>query len=295
MEHKLRIIFKVIFSSFLTIILGFAVTLMKVSAASGGVQLRLPFQGVYRMTAYFDHESPDYGDNNYIWIYNGEQVAATTLGEGATGEPYPYDGHNGIDWGMVQGTDVLAVASGKVVFSDWRYGETVIVDHGNGYFTFYGHLSQRLVNVGENVSAGQHIGESGDTGSPLSYHLHFSVFHMTEQYTNWDALKIHAVDPFGWRGVGRDPLYSYNQEESTCLWAGVPGDDISCSDIIVEDDGAGWSQSGWWVESTAGNGFRQHWTYVWAQMSAYARLCALGTTILLSWLLPDIRIHSCKQ
>ena len=145
MGRKLWAASKLVVLNLLIIGLGFAATPAKVLAVGGGVRLQLPFQGIYRMTAYFDHESPNYGDNNYIRIYNGEQVAATTLSEGATGEPYPYDGHNGIDWGMVQGTNVLAAASGEVVYSGWKYGETIVLEHENEHFTFYGHLSQRLV------------------------------------------------------------------------------------------------------------------------------------------------------
>lgn len=46
--------------------------------AGGGIVLRPPFDGTYRVTAYFDHESPNYGDNNYIWIYNGERRPANS-------------------------------------------------------------------------------------------------------------------------------------------------------------------------------------------------------------------------
>jgi len=245
--------------------------------AAGGVVLRPPFNGTYRVTAYFDHNRPTYciGANGVITIYNGEQVAANCATQ--TGEPYPYDGHDGWDWSMGTGTDVLAAAAGTVVFStdNWVehpcYGRTIIIDHGNGYYTQYSHLSQRLVNVGNPVTAGQHIAESGNTSDPndpnhcpVAAHLHFGVRH-----GGW-ANTTYAIDPFGWRGSGRDPLFNYNGKESSCLWAGVPGDDISCADIIVEDDGAGWSEYGWWATSTNGNGYREHHTYSWPYASSYA-------------------------
>jgi murein DD-endopeptidase MepM/ murein hydrolase activator NlpD len=245
--------------------------------AGGGVVLRPPFNGTYRVTAHFDHDRPNYaaGTDNYIWIYNGERVASSYANK--TGEPYPYDGHDGWDWSMGTGTDVLAAASGTVVWSmdNWGcYGHTIIIDHGNSYYTQYSHLSQRFVGVGNPVVVGQHIAESGNTAHvdplrcPVGAHLHFGVRHGGYLYTTY------ATDPFGWRGSGRDPLYDFNQKESSCLWAGVPGDAISCADIIVEDDGAGWAQyPSWddgcgasstsWARCDSGNGFRQHWTNVW--------------------------------
>jgi murein DD-endopeptidase MepM/ murein hydrolase activator NlpD len=243
--------------------------------AGGGVVLRPPFNGTYRVTAYFDHDSPNYatGADNYIWIYNGERVASSYANK--TGEPYPYDGHDGWDWSMGTGTDILAAAAGTVVVSepDWQiapcYGDTIVIDHGNGYYTQYSHLSNLLVNVADPVAAGQHIADSGDSVgpgcAPVGAHLHFGVRH--GGYAN----TTYAVDPFGWRGNGRDPLFDYNGKESTCLWAGVPGDDISCADIIVEDDGAGWDQYGAWFESERGNGYRQHWTYSWDTPDYWAR------------------------
>jgi murein DD-endopeptidase MepM/ murein hydrolase activator NlpD len=254
--------------------------------AGGGVVLRPPFNGTYRVTAYFDHDEPSYdaGDDGYIWIYNGERVASSYANK--TGEPYPYDGHDGWDWSMTIGTDVLAAATGTVVFStdNWVehpcYGRTIIIDHGNGYYTQYSHLSQRLVNVGNPVTVGQHIAESGNTSDPsdpnhcpVGAHLHFGVRH-----GGWDNT-TYAVDPFGWRGSGRDPLYNFNQKESTCLWAGAPGDVISCGDVIIEDDELGDQAAGWeqypswddgcaasttsWARCNQGNGFRYHWTNVW--------------------------------
>lgn len=87
------------------------------------------------------------------------------------------------------------------------------------------------------MAAGQHIAESGRSGTDAA-HLHFTVSH--GGYNN----TIYSVDPFGWRGTQRDPLYNFNGKESSCLWAGGPGTNISCADFIVEDDGTGWSQNG---------------------------------------------------
>ncbi|MDY7079793.1 MAG: peptidoglycan DD-metalloendopeptidase family protein, partial [Chloroflexota bacterium] len=196
-------------------------------------------------------------------MYNGERKPANSQYDTPphTGDPYPYDGHDGWDWSMGEWTDVLAAASGEVVVSedDWGtggYGHVIIIAHDNDWYTMYAHLRQRLVQVGDPVTAGQHIAESGSSGTSAA-HLHFGVRH-----GGW-ANTTYAVDPFGWRGDGRDPLFGFNGKESSCLWAGVPGDDISCADIIVEDDGEGWTESGTWFDSINGNGYREHHTYSW--------------------------------
>jgi len=252
-----------------TLILTLAMTALLLSVAlvwpvraDGGIVLRPPFDGTYRVTAYFDHDRPTYciGANNVITIYNGEGVSANCSTQ--TGEPYPYDGHDGWDWSMGTGTDVLAAAAGTVEVADdgnWGngYGRTIVIDHENGYYTQYSHLDTLLVNEGEAVTAGQHIAESGATPPGTPAHLHFGVRHGGYGST------AYAVDPFGWRGSGRDPLFDYNSKESSCLWAGVPGDDISCADIIVEDDGEGWTESGTWFYGINGNGYREHHTYSW--------------------------------
>ena len=229
--------------------------------AGGGIVLHPPFDGTYRVTAYFDHDEPSYGvgADGYNWIYNGERVPASYPNK--TGEPYPYDGHDGWDWSMITGTNILAAAAGTVVVAEWGnwkgYGRTIIISHGNNYYTQYSHLDQLLVGVEAPVTAGQHIAESGATPPGTPAHLHFGVRHGGYLYTTY------AIDPFGWRGSERDPLFDYNGKESSCLWAGVPGDDISCADIIVEDDGAGWTELHTWFDSTNGNGYREHHTYSW--------------------------------
>jgi len=240
------------------------------ASASGGVKLRPPFyraDGTYRVTAYFDHDEPSYGTgaDGYIQIYTGERVASSYINK--TGEPYPYDGHDGWDWSMITGTNVLAAAAGTVVVSQndypGGYGHTIIIAHNNGYYTMYSHLHQRLVGVGATVVAGQHIAESGRSGG-VDPHLHFGVRH-----GGW-ANTTYAVDPFGWHGEGRDPLFNYNGEVSTCLWRSCDEDPISCADTIVEDTGQGFYKSGAWDVSTLGNGYHMYYRYNTDDSSVYA-------------------------
>lgn len=97
-----------------------------------------------------------------------------TSGFGMRGSEF----HKGIDIGAPTGTDIHAFADGKVVFSGWDnggYGYLVIISHGNGIETYYGHNSKLLVKSGQSVSKGQHIAEAGSTGDSDGSHCHFEV------------------------------------------------------------------------------------------------------------------------
>lgn len=87
--------------------------------------------------------------------------------------------HFGVDFGMLPGTDVKAVAGGKVskVWDDYGGGKSIEVDLGKGLTNWYMHLSKQLVKKGQKVSVGDHIAESGNTGAFTagSGHLHFQL------------------------------------------------------------------------------------------------------------------------
>lgn len=99
--------------------------------------------------------------------------------------------HKGIDFAAPAGTDILAAESGRVITAGWvsGYGNTVILDHGNGLWTLYAHARTGgiKVKVGQIVTRGQRISEVGMTGNSTGNHLHFEV-----------RLEEKAVDPRGY-------------------------------------------------------------------------------------------------
>jgi len=85
--------------------------------------------------------------------------------------------HEGMDLGAASGTPIKACRSGRVTFAGWQggYGNVVIIDHGGGMSTVYGHQSSVAVSAGQQVNAGQVIGSVGSTGMSTGPHLHFEV------------------------------------------------------------------------------------------------------------------------
>lgn len=107
--------------------------------------------------------------------------------------------HQGIDYAVPNGTPIMAAEKGTVTYSGWEsgYGNFVIIDHGDGIQSRYGHASKLLVKEGESVDQGQTIALVGSTGHSTGPHLHFEV--MTQQkhrnpiaYVNHD-LTIQAA------------------------------------------------------------------------------------------------------
>lgn len=107
---------------------------------------------------------------------------------------YPYgstangtrDSHRGVEFANSSGTPVYAAADGDVIFagpdeeaiySPWRnyYGNLVVIQHSDGIFTLYAHLSKINAYAGQTVLVGEQIGEVGSTGTAMGSHLHFEV------------------------------------------------------------------------------------------------------------------------
>lgn len=86
--------------------------------------------------------------------------------------------HTGVDIGGPIGTPIYAAEAGTVIYSGWNtggYGNMIIIDHGRGLFTRYGHGSKLLARVGDTVERGKPIMLMGSTGRSTGPHLHFEV------------------------------------------------------------------------------------------------------------------------
>ena len=94
--------------------------------------------------------------------------------------------HNGLDLAVPRGTPIHAAAAGVVTHTEDLFfaGNTVFVDHGQGFITMYCHLDEITAGVGERVARGQRLGRSGMTGRVTGPHLHWSIY-----------LNGSAVDP----------------------------------------------------------------------------------------------------
>lgn len=88
-----------------------------------------------------------------------------------------YEFHSGQDIDAAWGTPVIAGASGKVAFVGWQhgYGQLVVIDHGGGLTTRYGHLSAIAAAVGQVITRGEFLGRVGSTGRSTGPHLHYEV------------------------------------------------------------------------------------------------------------------------
>lgn len=145
-----------------------------------------------------------YGNPNYVTGVLKYYLDTSMSGEGGPGWGSPFPGkdwksavrseygyrvdpvtgakgtfHAGIDIGFPAGTVISAVKEGTVVAANYYtsgYGYHVIIDHGGGYKTLYGHCSSLLVNVGDKVTKGQAVGKVGSTGKSTGPHLHLNVY-----------------------------------------------------------------------------------------------------------------------
>ena len=85
--------------------------------------------------------------------------------------------HKGLDIAVPFGSDVRSAAKGTIIFAGVKggYGNCVIISHGNGLATLYGHLSEILVKANQIVEVNQVIAKSGNTGRSTGPHLHYEV------------------------------------------------------------------------------------------------------------------------
>ena len=106
--------------------------------------------------------------------------------------------HSGLDIGAAYGASIVAADGGTVTIAgvNGGYGNCVMIDHGNGYYTLYGHMSSIAVSVGQSVSKGATIGYVGSTGVSTGPHLHFEIRQGTTilDPENWFTGLTYAPD-----------------------------------------------------------------------------------------------------
>lgn len=238
----------------------------------------------------FDHDlpinnpfaTPDPDGNTYVMHYNGTIYPAPVPND------YRYDGHEGIDYGLTY-KEVIAATDGDVIWAGWdnpsdhtdAYGLLIVIEHGNGYRTYYGHLSVVLVRDGDTVIVDREnwqgiIAISSSTGNSSGPHLHFSVRNTANI----------IVNPYGWIGLqGGDPWANHNNGNATSmdLWVAYPsitnnppqftnGEPVnrpvvnSVSNFVIDDSSADFYISGsCWIAETAGDPEDSfNGTYYWA-------------------------------
>lgn len=109
--------------------------------------------------------------------------------------------HAGVDLAAPDGTRIRAAGAGTVMAAGPAegYGNAVLIDHGNGYLTHYGHMSTITVTPGQHVTVGEQLGNEGSTGHSTGPHLHFEVHQDSYQNpiepTAW--MHEHGVDITG--------------------------------------------------------------------------------------------------
>ncbi len=121
---------------------------------------------------------PSYSGGGFVWPTPGYYTVTSDYGN----RNNPFDTssaefHKGIDIGAPNGATIVSAADGIVAWSYFSSsaGNWVGIDHGNGVYTVYMHMSYSIVREGQKVSAGQTIGYVGTTGNSTGYHLHFAV------------------------------------------------------------------------------------------------------------------------
>ncbi len=217
-------------------------------------------QGPGRVNAWFDHTYPN-GRNYNLALWNGriytgaEQTYDDCLSYGTC-----YDGHNGIDFSYAdpqpnepgdQPLPIRPAAGGAIsetvtactdscrygsCSACGAYGNYVIVNHRNHYFTRYAHLREVSVSEGQSVTTDDTLGIMGATGYVEGRgdgtHLHLSVYYDDNDDGTWSENEV--VDPFHWRGSPPEPWEANGGPTSYYLWI----HQVSTQDPVSGDQGA---------------------------------------------------------
>ncbi len=130
-------------------------------------EAKAPAAAVSGSNGGYSSEVPDLGTGYFVWPVNAYALT----------QEY-WSGHPGLDLSTDFRQPIFASDSGTVIFSGWDdtgYGNFIVIDHGNGFKTTYGHNEANLVATGQIVVKGQQIAESGSTGNSTGNHVDFRI------------------------------------------------------------------------------------------------------------------------
>lgn len=165
-------------ASILIVILFFSIPLIPVVFAfsSNGdgnyIEGSPPYGSVYA-----DRRGEVVPDGEFLWPLPGVNKRGWGFGWRFHPIKHKWAMHNGVDIGAAEGTSIIAVEDGTVVFAGNKggYGKAVIINHGDGVESLYGHCSKSLVKDDQSVKAGDVIAKVGNTGLSTDPHLHFEI------------------------------------------------------------------------------------------------------------------------
>jgi len=151
-----------------------------------------------RLKAIYDTLTPERLWNGPFRIPLDGEFKGSNFGKRRVLNGHPGSPHGGVDFPAPTGTPVHAAQKGRVVLAEELYfsGNTVIVDHGLGIYTFYCHFSEIDAHVGDTVGPGTVLGKVGATGRVTGPHLHWGL---EVQHTRVNALEVVKL-----RGIGND-------------------------------------------------------------------------------------------
>ena len=131
-----------------------------------------------------------YSGGKFAWPIPGFTRISSGYGNRARPIGSGYEFHTGIDIPGSYGTKIVAAEAGTVTTAGYvrGYGYTVIINHGGGISTLYGHNSSLVVSVGQQVSKGQTIAKCGSTGNSTGNHCHFEVRKNGTPTSPWNYL-----------------------------------------------------------------------------------------------------------
>jgi len=192
-----------------------------------------PNELMEKIYSFFDHEYPLLGYATNPEPGDVENTTVNFLGEEGAQPHIYYSSHDGYDFALVEGTEVLAAASGLARY-EWNpsgLGHTIKIDHPNGYQSIYGHLqAESLITTSNPVSVttGGVIGKVGMSGNTTGPHLHFTILKdVDDDGVFSDNSPDGKMDPFAWLSfennfpLREDPWEGYSWTDPNGSHSGI--------------------------------------------------------------------------